>query len=249
MSGNIITIDGPSGAGKSTIARLVALRLGLRYLDTGAMYRALTLHCMLAGTHLDNPKEIAEAIKSADLSVELSLHGPMRVALGDNDVTEKIRTQEVTRNIHYVADVMEVRNYLVEMQRKIGEAGNLVTEGRDQGTLVFPNASLKVYMFATPEVRARRRHAELKARGTDTSYEEVLEDVSKRDYLDMGRELGGLKKALDAVELDTSELSPEDVAESIVKLAKNRLKMQTRKIDKNALEAARREDEERRKQK
>ena len=145
MSGNIITIDGPSGAGKSTIARLVALRLGLRYLDTGAMYRALTLHCMLAGTHLDNPKEIAEAIKSADLSVELSLHGPMRVALGDNDVTEKIRTQEVTRNIHYVADVMEVRNYLVEMQRKIGEAGNLVTEGRDQGTFVFPNASLKVY--------------------------------------------------------------------------------------------------------
>ena len=152
MSGNIITIDGPSGAGKSTIARLVALRLGLRYLDTGAMYRALTLHCMLAGTHLDNPKEIAEAIKSADLSVELSLHGPMRVALGDNDVTEKIRTQEVTRNIHYVADVMEVRNYLVEMQRKIGEAGNLVTEGRDQGTFVFPNASLKVYNVAGAEV-------------------------------------------------------------------------------------------------
>ncbi|MCA8912320.1 MAG: (d)CMP kinase [Planctomycetes bacterium] len=243
MSGNIITIDGPSGAGKSTIARLVALRLGLRYLDTGAMYRALTLHCMRAAVHLDNPKEIADCIKDVKLSVKLKHEGPMLVFLEEEDVTDKIRTQEVTRNIHYVADVMEVRNFLVDMQRKIGEAGNLVTEGRDQGTLVFPNASLKIYMFATPEVRARRRHTELMQRGAETSYEEVLEDVSKRDYLDMGRELGGLKKALDAVELDTSELSPEQVAESIVKLAKSRLKMQTRKIDKNALEAARRQAE------
>ena len=241
MSGNIITIDGPSGAGKSTIARLAALRLGLRYLDTGAMYRAVTLHCMLAGIHLDQPKEIAGVLKDVQLRVEFAHEGPMRVHLGDRDVTDKIRTQEVTRNIHYVADVMEVRNYLVEMQRKIGEAGNLVTEGRDQGTLVFPNANLKIYMFATPEVRARRRHTELRERGQEASYEEVLEDVSKRDYLDMGRELGGLKKALDAVELDTSELAPDQVAEAIVKLAKSRLKMQTRKIDKSALEAIKRE--------
>ncbi|MCB9894455.1 MAG: (d)CMP kinase [Planctomycetes bacterium] len=248
MSGNIITIDGPSGAGKSTIARLAALRLGLRYLDTGAMYRAVTYHCMHAGIRLDDPKAIAGALKGLDLQVELSLDGPMRVFVGGKEITDKIRTQEVTRNIHYVADVMEVRNFLVEMQRKIGENGNLVTEGRDQGTLVFPNASLKVYMFATPAVRARRRHAELQARGAETTYEEVLEDVSKRDYLDMGRELGGLKKAMDAVELDTSELSPDQVAESIVKLAKSRLKMQTRKIDKSALEAARRQAEEGKKQ-
>ena len=239
MAGNIITIDGPSGAGKSTIARLCALRLGLSYLDTGAMYRALTLHCMRKAVNLENPKAIAGVLADANLKVELTLDGPMRVFLGSEDVTGKIRTQEVTRNIHYVADVMQVRNYLVDMQRKIGETGNLVTEGRDQGTLVFPNASLKVYMFATPEVRARRRHAELKARGVDVSYEEVLEDVSKRDYLDMGRELGGLKKALDAVELDTSSLTPEQVAESIVKLAKARLKMQTRKIDKSLLERQR----------
>lgn len=241
MSGNIITIDGPSGAGKSTIARLAALRLGLRYLDTGAMYRAVTLHCMRAGVKLDDPKAVSSCLKDLNLKVELVNEGPMRVYIGDNEVTDRIRTQEVTRNIHYVADVMEVRNYLVEMQRKIGKEGNLVTEGRDQGTLVFPNASLKIYMFATPAVRARRRHTELRERGVDASYEEVLEDVSKRDYLDMGRELGGLKKALDAVELDTSELSPDQVAESIVKLAKNRLKMQTRKIDKSALEAIKRE--------
>jgi CMP/dCMP kinase len=243
MSGNIITIDGPSGAGKSTIARLAALRLGLRYLDTGAMYRAVTLHCMRAGVHLDRPKEVANTLADLELRVELVHEGPMRVFLGNEEVTDRIRSQEVTRNIHYVADVMEVRNFLVEMQRRIGDNGNLVTEGRDQGTLVFPNASLKVYMFATPEVRARRRFNELKERGVDASYEEVLEDVSKRDYLDMGRELGGLKKALDAVELDTSELSPDQVAESIVKLAKSRLKMQTRKIDKSALEAIKRERE------
>lgn len=241
MSGNIITIDGPSGAGKSTIARLAALRLGLRYLDTGAMYRAVTLHCMRAGVKLDQPKEVAGTLSGLELRTELVHEGPMKVFIGDEEVTGKIRTQEVTRNIHYVADVMEVRNYLVEMQRKIGQNGNLVTEGRDQGTLVFPNASLKIYMFATPEVRARRRYNELKERGVDASYEEVLEDVSKRDYLDMGRELGGLKKALDAVELDTSEMSPDQVAESIVKLAKSRLKMQTRKIDKSALEAIKRE--------
>ncbi|MBZ0136599.1 MAG: (d)CMP kinase [Planctomycetes bacterium] len=241
MSGNIITIDGPSGAGKSTIARLAALRLGLRYLDTGAMYRAVTLHCMRRGIHLDQPKEIAGALAGLELRVELVHEGPMRVFIGTDEVTGNIRTQEVTRNIHYVADVTEVRNYLVDMQRKIGANGDLVTEGRDQGTLVFPGASLKVYMFATPAVRARRRFNELKERGQDASYEEVLEDVSKRDYLDMGRELGGLKKALDAVELDTSELSPDQVAESIVKLAKSRLKMQTRKIDKSALEAMKRE--------
>ncbi|MCC7508957.1 MAG: (d)CMP kinase [Planctomycetes bacterium] len=242
---NIITIDGPSGAGKSTIARLTAMRLGLAYLDTGAMYRAVTLHCMRSGVKLDDPKAVARTLKALDLRVELTFEGPMKVFLGSEEVTGKIRTQEVTRNIHYVADVMEVRNHLVEMQRKIGENGDLVTEGRDQGTLVFPRASLKIYMFATPEVRARRRHNELKQRGVDASYEEVLEDVSKRDYLDMGRELGGLRKALDAVELDTSNLSPDEVAESIVKLAKARLKMQTRKIDKGALERAREQIERR----
>ncbi|GIK51336.1 MAG: Cytidylate kinase [Planctomycetes bacterium] len=231
MSNNIITIDGPSGAGKSTITRLAAQRLGLRYLDTGAMYRALTLHCMRKGIKLDNSKAVAEAARGAALRCELTLDGPMRVFLGAEDVTDKIRTQEVTRNIHYVADVFEVRDLMVKMQREIGRDGNLVTEGRDQGTVVFPDAALKVFMFATPEVRARRRHAELKAKGVEVSYEEVLEDISRRDYLDQGREVGALRKARDAVELDTSSLTPEEVSEAIVKLAKNRLMMRTRKVE------------------
>ncbi|MBE7493103.1 MAG: (d)CMP kinase [Planctomycetes bacterium] len=232
---NIITIDGPSGAGKSTITRLVAARLGLRYLDTGAMYRAATLHCMKAGIRLDDPKAVAGAIKTLKLDVELVPDGPVKVRIGGQDVTDKIRTPEVTRNIHHVADVMEVRDWLVKMQREIGQQGDLVTEGRDQGTLVFPHADLKVYLFASPEVRARRRFNELKQRGMETSFDEVLKDVSHRDHLDMSREHGGLRKALDAVELDTSNLTPDEVAEAIVKLAKSRLSAKTRKIDKSKL--------------
>lgn len=235
MSQNIITIDGPSGAGKSTITRLVASRLGLRYLDTGAMYRAATLHCMRAGIKLDDPKAVAGAIKSLDLDIELVKDGPVKVRIGGQDVTDKIRTPEVTRNIHYVADIMEVRDWLVAMQRKIGLQGDLVTEGRDQGTLVFPHADLKVYLYATHEVRARRRFEELRQRGMETTYDEVLKDVTQRDHLDMSREHGGLRKAMDAVELDTSTLTPDQVAESIVKLAKSRLAMRTRKIDKDKL--------------
>ncbi|MBK9975525.1 MAG: (d)CMP kinase [Planctomycetes bacterium] len=235
MSQNIITIDGPSGAGKSTITRLVASRLGLRYLDTGAMYRAATLHCMRAGIKLDDPKAVAGTIKSLNLDIELVKDGPVKVRIGGQDVTDKIRTPEVTRNIHYVADIMEVRDWLVAMQRKIGQQGDLVTEGRDQGTLVFPHADLKVYLYATHEVRARRRFEELRQRGLETTFDEVLKDVTQRDHLDMSREHGGLRKALDAVELDTSTLTPDQVAESIVKLAKSRLAMRTRKIDKDKL--------------
>jgi cytidylate kinase len=232
MPGQVIAIDGPSGAGKSTISRLAAERLGLRFLDTGAMYRAITLFCMHAGVKLDDTKAVAAAAKTAGLRCEPSLKGPMRVFLGKEEVTEKIRTQEVTRNIHYVADVREVRDVLVKMQREIGAQGDLVTEGRDQGTVVFPDASLKVYMFASSEVRSKRRLAELTARGQQVTLDEVLRDINQRDMLDKSREIGGLKKAADAVELDTSDMTPEQAAETIVKLAKSRLAMRTRRIEK-----------------
>jgi CMP/dCMP kinase len=222
MTANLITIDGPSGAGKSTVAGLVAQKLGLRYLDTGAMYRAVTLHVMRSGVRLENSAAVAGTLDALRLRVELVPDGPMKVHLGDEDITERIRSQEVTRNIHYVADVAEVRNFLNEMQREIAAAGSLVTEGRDQGTVVFPDAALKIYLFASPEVRARRRFNELKERGVNVIYEEVLEDVSRRDYLDMGREIGGLKKALDAVEVDSSDLTAEQAADAIVELARGR---------------------------
>ncbi len=219
----VIAIDGPSGAGKSTIARLTAQRLGVRYLDTGAMYRAVTLHCMRSGVRLEDPKAVAGTLASLALRVELVTDGPMKVFLGKEEVTGKIRTLEVTRNIHHVADVVEVRTKLVAMQREIAGQGDLVTEGRDQGSVVFPDALLKVYMYASPEVRARRRHKELAEKGMDVSYPEILEDVSKRDHLDQSREVGALRKAPDAVELDTSDMTPEQVADAIVQLAKPRL--------------------------
>lgn len=232
MSQPIIAIDGPSGAGKSTVTRLVAERLGLSFLDTGAMYRAMTLFCMRSGVRLDDPKAVATAAAKAQLRCAPSKRGPMQVFLGDEDVTEKIRTIEVTRNIHHVADVREVREILVNMQRKLGESGGLATEGRDQGTVVFPNADLKVYLYASAEVRARRRMEELVRRGQQVTFDEVLREINQRDRLDQSREIGGLKKAADAVELDTSEMTPEQAAEAIVKLAKSRLAMRTRRIAK-----------------
>lgn len=224
MSKHVITIDGPSGAGKSTVAELAARKLGLRYLDTGAMYRAVTLHVMRSGARLDDPRAIVAAMQNMELDVRMSADGPMRVFLGSEDVSTAIRTPEVTRNIHYVADTVQVRNRLVAMQRDIGREGNLVTEGRDQGSVVFPDADLKIYLFASPEVRARRRFTELQQRGQDAAYDEVLEEVSKRDYLDMGREIGALVKAADAIELDTSNMTAEQAAQAIVDLARAKLK-------------------------
>jgi cytidylate kinase len=224
MPSNLITIDGPSGAGKSTVAELVARKLGLRYLDTGAMYRAVTLHVMRKGARLEDPQAIVAALQGMELDLRMEGNAPMRVMLATRDVSDAIRTPEVTRNIHYVADIVQVRNRMVAMQREIGREGNLVTEGRDQGSVVFPDAGLKIYMFASPEVRARRRFNELQQRGQQSSYDEVLEDVSRRDYLDMGREVGALRKPADAVELDTSEMSAEQASEAIVALARQRLK-------------------------
>jgi len=235
MAQNIITIDGPGGSGKSTITRLVAARLGLGYLDTGAMYRAATLHCMEAGVKLDDPAAIAVALASLTLDVELVPDGPVKVRIGGRDVTALIRTPEVTRNIRFVADHPAVRARMIEIQRRIARAGNLVTEGRDQGTDVFPHAGLKVYLVASPMVRARRRQAELEARGVKTTFEEVMHDVQERDKADMNRPVGALRKASDAVEIDTSDMSPAEVAEKIVTLARGRLALATRRIDKSRL--------------
>lgn len=235
MSRNIIAIDGPGGSGKSTITRLVAARLGLRYLDTGAMYRAVTLHCMETGVKLDDPGAVAAALPGMQLDVKLVPDGPVKVSVGGRDVTALIRSPEVTRNIRFVADVPEVRRRMVEMQRQIGQGGDLVTEGRDQGTVVFPDADLKIYLVASTEVRAERRHTELRQKGVKTTLDEVKADVIQRDHADMTRTVGALRRAADAIEVDTSQMTPDQVAEKIVSLARDKLALATRKIDRARL--------------
>lgn len=222
MAASVITIDGPGGSGKSTITRLVAARLGLRYLDTGAMYRAATLHCMESNVTLADSRAVAAALSTMKLEVELVPDGPVKVRVNGRDVTPLIRTPEVTRNIRYIADVPAVRDLMVDMQREIGSQGRIVTEGRDQGTVAFPHADLKIFLVASAKVRAERRYNELQRAGIDTSLETVLRDVNQRDHDDKTRPVGPLRKADDAIEVDTSDLSPEQVADRIVELANAR---------------------------
>jgi cytidylate kinase/pantoate ligase/cytidylate kinase len=209
----IITIDGPAGAGKSTVAKALAKRLGYRFLDTGAMYRAVALAVMRRGIDGDQTDEIVAIVGQIVVIVEEE-----RVLLDGDDVTAEIRTPEVTANTHWAADNPGVREQLVVWQRRIGEAANIVTEGRDQGTVVFPGAECKIFLTATPEERARRRRRDLAARGETLSEEEILAQQTQRDHRDQSRACGPLVAAEDAVEVVTDGLSQEEVVERLAKL-------------------------------
>jgi len=213
----IVTIDGPAGAGKSRAARGLAERLGFRFLDTGSMYRAVTL----AGIrqHVDWQDTAALAALAAEL--DLVLTGD-RVLLGGEDVTEAIRTFEVTTLTRYAADNRSVRLQLAGMQRALAAGIDIVTEGRDQATEVFPGAECKIYLTASDEVRARRRYDDLVGRGEKITFEEVLAKQRERDRRDRDRELGGLQKASDSIEVDTDRLCPEEVIERLEKIVSAR---------------------------
>jgi CMP/dCMP kinase len=214
----VVTIDGPAGAGKSTVARRLADRLGWRFLDTGAMYRAVTLAAVRGEVDLTNESALAELVES--LSVRL-IGG--RVMLGDEDITQMIRGVEVTQASKFVADSPSVRQRLMVWQRAIAAESNVVTEGRDQGTLVFPNAFRKFYLTASDLVRARRRVAEYEARGEAASFESVLSAQRDRDARDAARVIAPLKPAPDAVVIDTTHLSIEAVVDRMVLEIEERL--------------------------
>lgn len=211
----IVTIDGPAGAGKSSVARDLARRLGFQFLDTGAMYRAVALAALRAGLGDDDTDKIAELAER--LNVEFQGD---RVLLDGADVTAAIRTSEVSAAVYLAADNPRVRARLVELQRNIAGARDTVTEGRDQGTVAFPHAECKIFLTATPQERARRRHAELASRGETLSLAEVLAQQTERDRRDAMRPVGALVRAADATEVLTDGLTAEQVVDRLEEIVR-----------------------------
>jgi cytidylate kinase len=213
----IVTLDGPAGAGKSTTARALAARLGWCYLDTGAMYRTVALAALEEGLSLEDEPRLAALAES--LAIQFCQG---RVLVGERDVSEAIRTERVTQATRPVADAPAVREAMKHLQRRLADGLDVVTEGRDQGSEVFPLAELKVFLTASPEERARRRHREELARGGTTSLEAVLDAQSRRDAGDRDRPVGAMRPADDAVVFETDGLSPAEVLERLVELVEAR---------------------------
>ena len=214
-----IAIDGPSSAGKSTIAKKVAARLGTTYLDTGAMYRALTLSALRKGADLESEPAILAVLDESEIHLT-QVEGHQTVFLNDEDVTETIRSTDVTKNVSVVSSHEKVRAEMVRRQQRFAEKGAIVMDGRDIGTVVLPNADLKIYLVASAEERALRRYHESVAKGMTVSLEQLTEDMKARDHYDMNREASPLRKADDAVELDTTHLSIDAVVETVLNLIK-----------------------------
>lgn len=212
----IITIDGPAGAGKTTIAKEVAKRLGLLYLDTGAMYRALTLKALTEGITAKEEEKLVEMVKETILIAKKDDKKGMRIWVDGEEVTDKIRTEEVTNNIWWVCRVKDVRKKMKKLQREIGSSGGIVVEGRDIGTVIFPKAPYKFYLDASIEERAKRRWLEQTNKGMESDVEKIKQDIKERDDKDFTREIAPLKKAEDAVNIDTTGLTIEGVVEKIL---------------------------------
>lgn len=215
----VIAIDGPAGSGKSTTARLVADQLGLLHLDTGAMYRAVTLKVLERGVSPSDTDAISRLIDST--TVELRRKGPsLQVLLDGRDVTDRIRDADVTRAVSAVSSIRKVRETMVEQQRSLGMNQGVVLEGRDIGTVVFPNADVKIFLVASLDARAIRRKKELEKKGKEIHLKELQEEIAQRDALDSTREESPLKRAPDAIELDTSNLTIGEQVEFVVRKAK-----------------------------
>lgn len=217
---NIIAIDGPAGSGKSTVAKEVAKELGFLYIDTGAMYRALTLKAIRKGLSFDDKKALIELSK--DMDIVLKEEGDsLKVYLDEEDVSDKIRTMAVTTKVKYIASIGGVRKNMVRIQRRVSASSfGAVLEGRDIGTVVFPAAAHKFYLDASFETRVKRRLDELKAKALPVSAEKIKNDVSSRDKSDMTRKAGPLKKAEDAIMINTTGLTVAEVVNKILEITK-----------------------------
>lgn len=217
----IIAIDGPAASGKSTTAKLVAEKLKITYLDTGAMYRALTLHLLKSNIDFNNVDKVSTILDN--LSIEMyDYKGRNIIKLNNEDITEKIRSSNVTENVSEVSTLLIVRQSMVVMQRQIGNKTDCVVEGRDIGTIVFPNADYKFFMIADIKMRANRRLNEMNQLGANKTYDEMVSDLEIRDYKDTNRDNSPLRKAVDAVEIDTTELTIDEQVNKIINHIKNK---------------------------
>lgn len=210
----IIAIDGPAGTGKGTVAKLISERLNFTYIDTGAMYRCITLKMIRENIKLDEEEKIKDLLERTKISFK-NIGDKQHVYLDGEDVSDLIRKPNVNELVSPVSAIKIIRIKMVELQRKLGEEGNVIMEGRDITTVVFPNAEIKIYLDAKLEIRAERRYKELIAKGNAVTYEETLESISKRDKNDMQKEMGALKVADNAIVIDTSYMEIEEVYEKI----------------------------------
>ncbi|NLN85143.1 MAG: (d)CMP kinase [Candidatus Cloacimonetes bacterium] len=218
----IIAIDGPAASGKSTTARLLARKLGYVYLDTGAMYRACALQLVRTGISLDNAPAIEAMLKDLDIRVETS-GTENRILLGAEDVSQAIRANEISQLASGVSALPAVRHRMVELQRAMAAGGGYILDGRDIGTYVFPDADLKFFLTAAPEIRARRRWLELKNKGQEKAFEHIFAEIQERDHNDSNRSLAPLAVAEDAIVVDNSELSIDQQVESLLALVLKKL--------------------------
>ena len=216
----IVAVDGPAGSGKGTVTKRIEKELGFLNLDTGATYRCIALQTLRKGFTLDNEKEIIEIANN--INIEIDNKGEKDIILlNGEDVSKEIRTKEVTSIVSQISSIIPVREKMVEVQRKLAKGKNVIVEGRDIGTVVFPNADIKIYLDASEEIRAQRRYKENIQNGIDITYEEVLQNVKMRDYNDKHKKFGALKKADDAIVLDSTDLTIEEVVEKIKNIIEN----------------------------
>lgn len=211
-----IALDGPAAAGKSTIAKRVAAKLGMIYVDTGAMYRAITYYYL---NHQSTFTNFSDMMANIQIELKYDDQKGQRVFLQNEDVTDYLRENDVTQNVSYVSSQEEVRQFLVKSQQRLAIKKGIVMDGRDIGTTVLPNAELKIYMVASVEERAMRRLKDNEMRGIESTYDQLVKDIAERDAYDMNRDISPLRKAADAIEIDTTGLSIEEVTEQIISLA------------------------------